>query len=122
MCSVQGLYYCSLVVGYWKTVSKLISQAFITSVAVHMYMLSLLCVLCCVAPEVIEGHRYTFAPDWWGLGCLIYEMIEGKVSCACWLGPFMSCTVLQKNSTFNCPLNALLNTYSYPSTCTCMDI
>ena len=32
-----------------------------------------------VAPEVIDGHRYTFAPDWWGLGCLIYEMIEGQV-------------------------------------------
>ena len=36
-------------------------------------------VLCSVAPEVIDGHRYTFAPDWWGLGCLIYEMICGRV-------------------------------------------
>lgn len=31
-----------------------------------------------MAPEVIDGHRYTFSPDWWGLGCLIYEMIIGQ--------------------------------------------
>uniref|UniRef100_UPI00358F84FF G protein-coupled receptor kinase 5-like isoform X1 n=1 Tax=Myxine glutinosa TaxID=7769 RepID=UPI00358F84FF len=30
-----------------------------------------------MAPEVINNERYTFSPDWWGLGCLIYEMIEG---------------------------------------------
>ena len=34
------------------------------------------------APEVIDNHRYTFSPDWWGLGCLIYEMVAGKVSCS----------------------------------------
>lgn len=32
------------------------------------------------APEVVKNERYTFSPDWWGLGCLIYEMIQGKVS------------------------------------------
>nr|XP_042696299.1 U6 snRNA-associated Sm-like protein LSm1 isoform X5 [Chrysemys picta bellii] len=31
-----------------------------------------------MAPEVINNKRYTFSPDWWGLGCLIYEMIEGQ--------------------------------------------
>lgn len=31
------------------------------------------------APEVVKNEKYTFSPDWWGLGCLIYEMIEGKV-------------------------------------------
>ncbi|EMP41727.1 G protein-coupled receptor kinase 5 [Chelonia mydas] len=31
-----------------------------------------------MAPEVINNERYTFGPDWWGLGCLIYEMIEGQ--------------------------------------------
>lgn len=31
------------------------------------------------APEVVKNERYTFSPDWWGLGCIIYEMIEGKV-------------------------------------------
>ncbi|XP_046851462.1 G protein-coupled receptor kinase 5-like isoform X2 [Xenia sp. Carnegie-2017] len=31
-----------------------------------------------MAPEVILNERYTFSPDWWGLGCLIYEMIQGK--------------------------------------------
>lgn len=33
---------------------------------------------CFVAPEVIKNEKYTFSPDWWGLGCLIYEMIEGQ--------------------------------------------
>nr|XP_020745516.1 G protein-coupled receptor kinase 4 isoform X2 [Odocoileus virginianus texanus] len=31
-----------------------------------------------MAPEVINSESYTFSPDWWGLGCLIYEMIEGR--------------------------------------------
>lgn len=40
-----------------------------------------------LAPEVIQNERYTFSPDWWGLGCLIYEMIQGKVRLwSDWLG------------------------------------
>ncbi|KAL0994436.1 hypothetical protein UPYG_G00122270 [Umbra pygmaea] len=31
-----------------------------------------------MAPEVVKNERYTFSPDWWGLGCLLYEMIEGQ--------------------------------------------
>ncbi|XP_060072973.1 G protein-coupled receptor kinase 5-like [Ylistrum balloti] len=31
-----------------------------------------------MAPEVVKNERYSFSPDWWGLGCIIYEMIEGK--------------------------------------------
>ncbi|XP_053573046.1 G protein-coupled receptor kinase 6 isoform X3 [Bombina bombina] len=31
-----------------------------------------------MAPEVVRNERYTFSPDWWGLGCLLYEMIEGQ--------------------------------------------
>uniref|UniRef100_A0A8C9AEC1 G protein-coupled receptor kinase n=1 Tax=Prolemur simus TaxID=1328070 RepID=A0A8C9AEC1_PROSS len=30
-----------------------------------------------IAPEVINNENCTFSPDWWGLGCLIYEMIQG---------------------------------------------
>ena len=30
------------------------------------------------APEVVKNERYTFGPDWWALGCLLYEMIEGQ--------------------------------------------
>lgn len=30
------------------------------------------------APEVVKNERYTFSPDWWALGCLVYEMIEGQ--------------------------------------------
>ena len=36
-----------------------------------------------MAPEVIRNDRYTWSPDWWGLGCIIYEMIEGKVGPGC---------------------------------------
>ncbi|XP_022107171.1 G protein-coupled receptor kinase 5-like isoform X2 [Acanthaster planci] len=31
-----------------------------------------------MAPEVVKNERYTFSPDYWGLGCIIYEMIEGR--------------------------------------------
>ncbi|KAG1971335.1 G protein-coupled receptor kinase 5 [Pimephales promelas] len=31
-----------------------------------------------MAPEVISNTYYSFSPDWWGLGCLIYEMTAGK--------------------------------------------
>ena len=31
-----------------------------------------------MAPEVIKGESYKFSPDWWGLGCIVYEMIEGN--------------------------------------------
>ena len=34
-----------------------------------------------MAPEVISDQKYTFMPDWWGLGCVLYEMIVGE-------GPF----------------------------------
>ena len=32
-----------------------------------------------MAPEVINNEHYTFSPDYFGLGCLIYEMIEGTL-------------------------------------------
>jgi len=31
-----------------------------------------------MAPEVLNKEDYTFSPDYFGLGCLLYEMIEGK--------------------------------------------
>lgn len=30
------------------------------------------------APEVIDNEKYTFSPDWFSFGCLVYEMIEGQ--------------------------------------------
>lgn len=27
---------------------------------------------------MVKNERYTFSPDWWALGCLMYEMIEGQ--------------------------------------------
>ncbi|XP_072342012.1 G protein-coupled receptor kinase 5 isoform X2 [Scyliorhinus torazame] len=30
-----------------------------------------------MAPEVIDNEQYMASPDWWGLGCLIYEMTAG---------------------------------------------
>nr|XP_032636913.1 G protein-coupled receptor kinase 4 isoform X3 [Chelonoidis abingdonii] len=37
-----------------------------------------------MAPEILNNENYTFSPDWWGLGCLIYEMIQGQ-------SPFRKC-------------------------------
>ena len=46
-----------------------------------------------MAPEVIDNEKYTFSPDWFSFGCLIFEMIEGqapfrarkeKVNCMLW--------------------------------------
>ena len=31
-----------------------------------------------MAPEIIDNEKYTFSPDYFSLGCLIYEMIEGR--------------------------------------------
>lgn len=30
------------------------------------------------APEVLNNQRYGLSPDYWGLGCLLYEMVEGQ--------------------------------------------
>ncbi|CAH8849417.1 unnamed protein product [Trichobilharzia szidati] len=31
-----------------------------------------------MAPEVVMNTPYTFSPDWFGLGCIVYEMIMGQ--------------------------------------------
>lgn len=31
-----------------------------------------------MAPEVIDNERYSYSPDWFSFGCLLYEMIEGQ--------------------------------------------
>ncbi|KAG1681082.1 G protein-coupled receptor kinase 2 [Nymphon striatum] len=31
-----------------------------------------------MAPEVVDNEKYTFSPDWFSMGCLIFEMIEGQ--------------------------------------------
>ncbi|XP_065371519.1 G protein-coupled receptor kinase 2 isoform X2 [Calliphora vicina] len=31
-----------------------------------------------MAPEVIDNEKYSFSPDWFSFGCLLYEMIEGQ--------------------------------------------
>ena len=36
------------------------------------------CHLLVAAPEVVRNERYSMSPDWWGLGCIIYEMISGR--------------------------------------------
>ncbi|KAI4461694.1 g protein-coupled receptor kinase/ribosomal protein s6 kinase [Holotrichia oblita] len=31
-----------------------------------------------MAPEIIDNEKYTYSPDWFSFGCLLYEMIEGQ--------------------------------------------
>jgi G protein-coupled receptor kinase len=31
-----------------------------------------------MAPEIVKNEKYSYGVDWWSLGVLIYEMIEGK--------------------------------------------
>ena len=31
-----------------------------------------------LAPEILRGKGYGSACDWWGFGCLIYEMLTGS--------------------------------------------
>ena len=37
-----------------------------------------------MAPEIIDNEKYTFSPDWFSLGCLVYEMIEGRAPFRTW--------------------------------------
>ena len=30
-----------------------------------------------MAPEVIKNDKYTYSPDFFAMGCIIYEMIDG---------------------------------------------
>ena len=47
-------------------------------VCVPLRVCARVCVCIRAAPEVVQNERYTQSPDWWALGCLLYEMIEGQ--------------------------------------------
>ena len=40
--------------------------------------LEVVVVVVVAAPEVIKNKDYGFSADWWGFGCLIYEMTQGS--------------------------------------------
>ena len=44
-----------------------------------------------MAPEIIDNEKYTFSPDYFSLGCLVYEMIEGRA-------PFRARYVVQQET------------------------
>ena len=30
-----------------------------------------------IAPEILQGKKYTFSADIWSLGCILYELVTG---------------------------------------------
>ncbi|XP_077576562.1 serine/threonine-protein kinase Sgk2b [Stigmatopora nigra] len=62
-----------------------------------------------LAPEVLQGHTYTPAVDWWGLGSVLFEMLYG-------LPPFYSHS---KADMFEKILHAPLHLPSGPSEAAC---
>ena len=54
-----------------------------------------------MAPEVLEGKRYTFSADIWSLGVILYELVTGNV-------PFYAISVEKlKQKVFNLEYNRL---------------
>ncbi|XP_078109102.1 serine/threonine-protein kinase Sgk2b isoform X3 [Sander vitreus] len=62
-----------------------------------------------LAPEVLQGHPYNPAVDWWGLGTVLFEMLYG-------LPPFYSC---RKADMFENILHAPLQVHSGGSQAAC---
>jgi serine/threonine protein kinase len=57
-----------------------------------------------IAPEILERRGYNDAVDWWSLGCLMYEMLDGK--------PLFNFQTVNLNiNEYKKPLN-LSNTFS----------
>lgn len=46
-----------------------------------------------LAPEVLQGHPYSPAVDWWGLGAVLFEMFYGLVSIFSYYLTFLAVTV-----------------------------
>ena len=62
-----------------KKLSKFITS-YRPPLGLVLYSCVVVVVVVVVAPEVINHERYSFSVDWWGLGCILYEMLQGEVN------------------------------------------
>ena len=65
----------SLCVEEWELSAIWVREILLT---LPLWLYDYIVIIIFPAPEVINNRRYTFSPDWWGLGCTVYEMIDGE--------------------------------------------
>lgn len=53
-----------------------------------------------LAPEMLYGKGYDYACDWWGFGCLVYEMLVGLPPFYCKSQDELFYSILHKNPEY----------------------
>jgi serine/threonine protein kinase len=59
-----------------------------------------------LAPEVLLRQGYDKMIDWWSLGCIMYEMLTGRLPFAIKRGVKMSMKIYEKKVLFPCNINS----------------